>query len=252
MFSLQFTLLKKEEIDMKKLIILTVLILTLTTLISAQTKKCFKNNGLKDGHTVYLTLNGSQVSGEFIVMRDYQTEERYIYSGTNLNNNLSINFANGKSPYQLPPKVKKGVWALKKVGDVESLSIKIYGKNYETNKYSAYFATYESCDSSYETLAKNAARITFAKGATSATTEFVSDGKSVTKSFWLNLGKGQKFSIEAPGCGISFFYPDKTKYEEGTAIDMWGSESLPQSGDYLFVFSWAGEAGKCTIKFSTK
>ena len=237
---------------MKKLIILTLLILTFVTFISAQTQKCFKNNGLKDGHTVYLTLNGSQVSGEFIVMRDYQTEEKYNFSGINLNNNLSVNFANNKSPYQLPPKAKKGIWMLKTVDNAETLQIKIYGRNYETNKWSTYFATYESCDSSYEVLAQNAKRISFAKGATSSTTEFVSDGKTTEKSFWLNLAKGQKFSVEAPGCGISFFYPDKSKYEEGTAIDIWGSESLPQSGDYLFVFSWAGEASKCTIKFSTK
>lgn len=236
---------------MKKLVILTILILSGAVIVSAQTKKCFKNNGLKDGHTVYLTLNGSQLSGEFIVMRDYQTEEIYNFSGTNLNNNLSIIFADDKTPYQLPPKAKKGAWILKNSGSAESLQIKIYGRNYDTNKWSTYLATYEPCDSSYEILAKSAKRISFAKGATSATTEFVSDGKTTEKAFWLNLGKGQKFSIEAPGCGISFFYPDKTKYEEGTAIDTWGSNSLSQGGDYLFVFSWAGEASKCTIKFST-
>lgn len=237
---------------MKKLMILTILILSFVTLISAQTQKCFKNKGLKDGHIVYLTITGRQVSGEFIVMREYQTEEIYNFSGTNLNNNLSVNFANNKFPYQLPPKTKKGNWTLTNNGGAETLNIKIYGKNYDTNKWSTYSATYESCDSSYEVLAKNAQRISFAKGATSATVEFVSDNKTANKSFLLNLGKGQKFSIEAPGCGISFFYPNKTRYEEGTAIDMWGSESLPQSGDYLFVFSWAGEASKCNIKFSTK
>ncbi len=237
---------------MKKIIVLTFIMIFWAMSVSAQTQKCFVNKGLKDKHIVYLTFDGVKVTGEFTVEKGYETATTYNFSGTNLNNNLSINFANGKSPYQLPPKAKKGVWMLKKAGDVESLSIKIYGKNYETNKYSAYFANYESCDSSYETLAKNAARMTFAKGVTSATTEFVSDGKTAEKSFWLNLGKGQKISIEAPGCGISYFYPDKTKYEEGTAIDMWGSESLPQSGDYLFVFSWAGEASKCSIKFSTK
>ncbi|HRH40168.1 MAG TPA: hypothetical protein PKY82_00895 [Pyrinomonadaceae bacterium] len=237
---------------MKNLIILTILFLLFVSFVPAQTKKCFKNNGLKDGHTVYLTLNGNQISGEFIVMREYQNEEKYNFSGTNLNNNLSVSFADNRLPYQMPPKAKKGNWVLRTVDNVESLQIKTYGQNYETNKWSTYLATYESCDPSFEFLAKSAKRISFARGATSATAEFVSDGKTVTKSFWLNLGKGQKFSIEAPGCGISFFYPNKTKYEEGTAIDIWGSESLPQSGDYLFIFSWAGEANKCNIKFSTK
>lgn len=237
---------------MKKLIILTVLILSFVVAISAQTKKCFKNDGLKDNHTVYLTLNGSQISGEFVVQREYQTTETYNFSGTNLSNKLTVTFANNKFPYELPPKAKKGNWTLVTTGNSETLQIKTYSKNYDTNKYSISSATYESCDSSYEVLAKSAKRILFAKGATSATTEFVSDGKTTEKTFLLNLGKGQKLSVEAPGCGISFFYPNKTKYEEGTAIDMWGSESLPQGGDYLFVFSWAGEASKCTIKFSTK
>lgn len=237
---------------MNRFLVIGFLCAVLSISISAQAKKCFKNNGLKDGHTVYLTIEGSKVSGEFIVMRDYQNQETYTFSGTNLNNNLSITFADNKTPYQLPPKAKKGNWTLKAEGGEESLQIKIYGKNYDTNKWSIYSAAYESCDSSYEILAKSAKRISFAKGATSATTEFVSDGKTTEKAFWLNLGKGQKLAIEAPGCGISFFYPDKTKYEEGTAIDTWGSNSLPQGGDYLFVFSWAGEASKCTIKFSTK
>ena len=237
---------------MKKLIILLILILSFSVLVSAQSPKCFKNNGLKDGHTIYLTVNGTKVSGEFIVMREYQTQETYNFIGTNLNNNLTISFAENKFPYQLPPKAKKGAWTLKNLGTAETLQVKIYGRNYDTNQWSVYSATYEPCDSSYEVLAKSATRISFAKGATSASTEFVSDGKTVEKAFWLNLGKGQKLSIQAPGCGISFFYPDKTKYEEGTAIDVWGSEFLPQSGDYLFVFSWAGEASKCTIKFSTK
>lgn len=236
---------------MKRFLMIVSILIGLTASLSAQTQKCFKNNGLKDRHTVYLSIEGSKVSGEFIVMRDYQNQETYNFSGTNLSNNLSIIFADNKFPYQLPPKAKKGNWLLKTSGSAESLQIKIYGKNYDTNKWSTYSAIYEPCDSSYEILAKSAKRISFAKGASSATTEFVSDGKTVEKAFWLNLGKGQKFSVESPGCGISFFYPDKTKYEEGTAIDTWGSNSLPQGGDYLFVFSWAGEAGKCTIKFST-
>lgn len=238
---------------MKKLIILTILILSVATFVSAQSsQKCFINSGLEDKHIVYLTIDGANVTGEFTVEKGYESATTYNFSGTNLNNNLSINFANGKSPYQLPPKAKKGVWAVKKVGDVESLSIKIYGKNYDTNKYSTYFATYDSCEPSYETLAKKAKRVTFAKGATAATVTANLLDKSDRNSFLINLAKGQKVAVEAIGCGVSFYYPNKTLYEEGTAIDMWGSESLSQSGDYLFVISMAGELNKCTVKFSTK
>ena len=76
--------------------------------------------------------------------------------------------------------------------------------------------------------------------------------KSDRKSFLINLRAGQSLSVEAIGCGISFFYPNKTAYEEGTAIDTWGSTSLPQTGDYLFIISPAGEPGTCSVRFEAK
>ena len=237
---------------MKKSVILVVLFLSAVIYVSAQTsKKCFVNEGLKDKHIVYLTIDGTKVTGEFVVEKDYETATNYNFSGTNNANNLSINFADNKFPYQLPPKVKKGVWMLKKVVDEEVLSIKIYGKNYETNKYSNYFADYASCEPSYETLLKKAKRITFAKDATSATVKANLLDKSDRNSFLINLAKGQKLSVEAIGCGISFFYPNKTPYEEGTAVDMFGSNSLTQSGDYLFAISMAGELKTCSVTFKT-
>ncbi len=236
---------------MKKIKVFSFMMLCWALPVSAQTQKCFVNAGLEDKHIVYLTIDGTQVKGEFIIEKGYGAATTYNFNGTNLNNNLSINFANAKIPYQLPPKAKKGVWLLKKVGEVETLSIKIYGKNYETNKYSAYFATYESCEPSYETLAKKAQRISFANGATSATVNVTLTDEADKKSFWLKLGKGQKFYIEAPGCAIAIYYPDKTPDSEG-AIDTWGDDSLPQGGDYLLVFSPAGVPGTRTIRFSTK
>jgi len=236
---------------MKKIILLGFMMIFWAIPISAQTQKCFVNAGLKDKHIVYLNIEGANVKGEFIIEKDYESATTYNFSGTNLNNNLSINFANAKAPYQFPPKAKKGVWKLKKVGDEETLAIKIYGKNYETNKYSAYFATYEPCEPSYESLAKKAQRVSFTSGATSATVTVTLAGEADKKSFWLKLGKGQKFYIEAPGCAIAIYYPDKTADSEG-AIDTWGSDSLPQGGDYLLVFSAAGVPGTRTLKFSTK
>jgi hypothetical protein len=238
---------------MRKSIILAALILSAAICVSAQpSKKCFVNEGLKDKHTVFLTIDGTKVTGEFAVEKDYETATNYNFTGKNSANTLSINFADNKYPYQLPPKAKKGVWLIKKVGDEEVLSIKIYGKNYDTDKFSNYFADYRSCEPSYETLLKKAKRITFAKGATSATVTANLINKSDRSSFLINLAKGQKLSVEAIGCGISFFYPDKTPYEEGTAIDMWGSNLLTQTGDFLFSISTAGELNKCAVKFSTE
>lgn len=237
---------------MKKLIMAIILTLSLTIFASSQTNKCFVNYGLKDKNIVYLTLNGTKVSGEFTVEKEYENSTTYVFSGTNSNNNLSIIFANNKRPYQFPPKTTKGIWLLKKVGDVETLEVKTYGKNYETNKYSSYFATYDSCEPSYSIVLAQAKRISFAKDENSATANVVLQSKSDRNSFLLNLAKGQKFSVEAIGCGISFFYPNKTKYEEGTAIDTWSNDSLTQSGDYLFVISSAGETKECTVRFTTK
>lgn len=237
---------------MKRITWLSLLICGLFSIAHAQSK-CFVNGGLKDEHRVYLNISGTNVSGEFVIVRDYndETRETFMFSGTKTGNNLNVKFAANKIPESFPPRLKSFLWTIAATGDKEILRVKLYGKNNATNKYSVYPADYDSCEPGFAELKKIAKRISFAKGATSATEETSFTSQSGRKTFLLGLKKGQKISVEAAGCGISFYYPDQKSYEEGTAIDTWGSDSLMQSGDYLFVISPAGMPGKCSVIFKT-
>jgi len=225
-----------------------LLVLMYSTAAQAQ-QKCFSNVGLKDGHEIHFTVTGKNISGEFRVARDFDAAnaEIYPFKGTVSGTSLSVKFA-GEAPDSLPVSPMTKRWTL--VGSV--LRVTLYGKNYNTNKWSNYTADYKPCASPYDTARSISKRVTFAKGSTSATFPVSFTAKDQKQSFLLGLRHGQSLSVMAPGCGISFFYPNKKEYEEGTAIDTWGSTSLSQSGDYLFIISPAGEPGTCSVRFEAK
>lgn len=211
--------------------------------------KCFSNAGLKDGHEIHYTVTGMAVSGEFRVARDFDTANPVIYpfKGTLSGTALSVKFT-GDAPDSLPSSPAQKRWTLVPGG----LRVTLYGKNYVTNKWGNYTADYKPCATAYDTARVAAKRVSFPKGSTWATFPSSFASQDQRHSFLLGLRKGQSISVLAPGCGISFFYPNKTAYEEGTAIDTWGSTSLPQTGDYLFVISPAGEPGSCSVRFEAK
>lgn len=223
-------------------------VLVFSTAAQAQ-QKCFSNTGLKDGHEIHYTVTGKTISGEFRVARDFDAAnaEIYPFKGTVSGTTLSVKFA-GEAPDPLPASPATKRWVI--VGSV--LRVTLYGKNYNTNRWSNYTADYKPCVSPYDTAFATAKRVTFAKDSTSATLSTTFTRKDDKRSFLLGLRRGQSISVLAPGCGISFFYPNKTEYEEGTAIDTWGSTALPQTGDYLFVISPAGEPGTCSIRFEAR
>jgi hypothetical protein len=214
-------------------------------------QKCFVNVGLKDEDRVYLTIDEAKVAGEFAIERGYEAANREIYafSGTKSGNNLTVKFTSGKTPDALPQNLENFEWTMVTTSGNESLRIPFYGKDYTTNKYAVYSANFESCEPGYAVLARTAQRVAFAKGASSARVAVALKAKTERKTFLLNLGKGQAASVQAIGCGISFYYPDKTRYEEVTAIDAWSSKALAQSGDYLFMISSAGSTKTCNVTF---
>ena len=55
--------------------------------------------------------------------------------------------------------------------------------------------------------------------------------------------------MHAPGAGISYFDPEKKRYEEGTAIDDLNIDHA-KAGDYLLVFSPASEPQRCSVTFT--
>ncbi len=212
--------------------------------------KCFRNDGLRDNHIVRFEADGGDVAGSYFVESDGNAEQTQIFdfSGTRSGNTLTVEFAGDAPPGVAPSKTKGSIWTLAQSAEGEILQIKFYGKNYETNKYATQSAEFVSCEPNFATLAKQAKRISFARGAKSAALALSFKIQSERKAFRLGARKGQTFSVMSPGCRISVYYPDKTADQEG-GIDTFSLDNLPQSGDYLFVISPAGEPGDCNTTF---
>lgn len=238
---------------MQKALSILVGILSISVVAASAQSKCFENNGLKDGHSIEMSISGKTVNGSVGIAPDYDTDrvKRYDFTGTIAGSVISVKFPD-QSPVEFPSSPPTKRWTLVRTATGEKLRVTLYGKNYTTNKWGNYTADYTACKDPYDEAASTAKRITFAKGKTSWASDLRFTSKGEKKSYKLGLRSGQKVSVLAPGCGISFFYPDKTPYEEGTAIDTWGSDKLPQSGDYLFVISPAGEPGVCKVRFEAR
>lgn len=130
---------------MKKLIGILLLGLVFgVTSASAQKDYCFENKGLKNQHRVSLTITGSKVEGTFEVSgyEESTSAETFDFTGTRRGNLLMVKFE-GAVPYERAPgtKHKPITWTFYKT----SLRIPIYGKNYDSGKYSVYSASYTKC-----------------------------------------------------------------------------------------------------------
>jgi hypothetical protein len=212
--------------------------------------KCFRADWLQGERVVNFRVNGSKVTGTFVVGSggDTPSDATYEFTGTLKGDTLTVEFADDKLPDVSPSEMKSLVWSLVRSGGTESLRIKFSGKNYETNKYEVSFADFKPCGESYEALAKGAERVRFARGANSASFPLVFKTKDERKTFLLNMKAGQRIEVEAAGCTISFYYPDKREGAE-PSLDGFSPDRLTQSGDYLFVLSPAPSPGKYSVKF---
>ena len=108
---------------------------------SAQTKYCFENDGLKAKTTLSFTVSGNKISDGIYEFADYEdsgSPPTASFSGTKSGGILTIKF-DGKAPDEFS-KIKKITWTLGK-----SLKVQMYGKNYTTNKWSVYAATFTKC-----------------------------------------------------------------------------------------------------------
>jgi hypothetical protein len=242
----------KGALTMKNKSIFYLLCILLGSYTSANGQaltKCFRAEWLQGERVVEFTLKGNKASGTFIVRGDSIANTGiYNFSGALEGNTLTVAFDGNNLPDVSPSEMKSLVWTLVKRGDKESLRIKFSGKNYETNKYEESFADFEPCDQSYAALSRRAVRVQFARGTNSASYPVVFKTKDESKSFLLNMKAGQQLQVEAHGCTISFYYPNKQAGEE-PSIDNFSPDRLTQSGDYLFVISPAPSAGKYSVKF---
>lgn len=214
--------------------------------------KCFQNDGLKDRHRITMAMERRTVTGVFTVIREYDAAktEDFPFTGPRSANEMTVNFPGGKFPEELFSKAKRITWAVEDSGDTEVLRVKLYGMKYEVGLYETYSVVYETCEPTYDNLFKIAENVQYAKDATEATVTAAFIRKNERKPFLVDVIGKRRFSVTAPGCGISYFGPDKKPYNEGTAIDALTIDSPPSSGYYLFVLSPAGEPGTCSVKFA--
>ena len=131
-----------------KTALLFFLIMTCAMVSAAQTKsKCFRSGWLQGERSVNLTISGNKVTGTFTVeSADESSPKVYGFRGTLRGRKLTVAFAANKRPDISPSELKGSIWRLVKNGNRELLRIKVFGKNYETNKYEDSFADFESCD----------------------------------------------------------------------------------------------------------
>jgi len=130
-----------------KTLALCFLILAYAVGCTAQSNsKCFRAEWLQGERSVNLAINGNKVSGTFMVgSSDDPDRKTYSFSGTRRGNVLTVRFAENKRPDVSPSELKNLVWTLVRKGNRELLRIKVFGKNYTTNKYGDSFAYFEPC-----------------------------------------------------------------------------------------------------------
>jgi hypothetical protein len=244
----------RRIIIMKKISSVAILILAFYSFAAAQAQeKCFQSGWLQQTHYINFKIEGGKVSGIFTVSRDGE-DTGYDFTGAINANTVTVKFAGGKVPDISPSEMRGPVWTLARKGTEEILKIKVYGKNYQTNKYEISYAQYRSCVPSYAALAAAAKPVAFSKGAKSAAIKLSFADNEESKVFLVNARKGQSMVVEAYGCGVMIYQPDKKLYYEvenpgeadsgksSVVLDVASILSLPQTGNYLVILKNAGGA----------
>ena len=103
---------------------------------------------MQGDRSVNLAITGNKVAGTFVMSSGDDPPQSYRFSGTRRGNVLTVAFADGKLPDITPSEIKSLVWTLVKTGKRQQLRIKVFGRNYQTNKYENSFAYFrrKSCE----------------------------------------------------------------------------------------------------------
>lgn len=227
--------------------------------------KCFRAEWLQGARVVRLRAEGGKVWGTFVVEGGDGSEASYDFSGRREGDRLTVEFAGDRLPDLSPSEMRSPVWTLTRRGGRELLRVKLYGKNYRTNRYEENFADFEPCEAGpdnpgdvYAALARKARVVRFARGATSAgfrldtLAEF--QAMKSPAAFLVNAAANQSLEVRADGCVVEIYLPGGKRYEyveweqggeksyAGSKIDGLSVERLPLSGDYLVVVRKPSEA----------
>lgn len=229
------------------------LIFSAPAMAQALVDKCFQGDWLQQNHSVIFRIKGTHVSGYFTVRNDDDQETEYDFTGKKNGNSITVKFVGGKIPDIAPSEIKNFVWTLAPKAGAEVLRIKVYGKNYTTNKYENGTAEYRACPVLRAmTMEEMAKPVAFAKGTSSAKESISFSNDNQQKIFSLNVRKGQTLDIVALGCTITVYQPDKKLFyrlenpgspdsgKSSVALDMMSIKPLPQTGNYLIVIKNAG------------
>jgi hypothetical protein len=133
---------------MKKILLQITICLALGTVVFATaqvTEKCFSATWLQGIHNVIFEISGQDVSGQYDIINGEGEKKSYRFTGTLAGTRLTVKFADDKLPDIAPSEMKTTVWTLTGTGAREVLKIKVYGKNYRTNRYQTSFAQYPTC-----------------------------------------------------------------------------------------------------------
>ncbi|MBX7169981.1 MAG: hypothetical protein K1X72_03415 [Pyrinomonadaceae bacterium] len=124
-----------------------ILIIAFTLLIGivqafAATDYCFENEGLKGTTLITFSISGNKVTDGEFSFSEYDSKtssETYDFKGIKTGNTLTIKF--DRTVPQTFSHITKLIWTL----GTKTLKVQMYGKNYETNKWSVYSATLSKC-----------------------------------------------------------------------------------------------------------
>jgi len=218
--------------------------------------KCFSADWLQGRRVVKLSVDGGKVAGTFTVEGDGAARgaATYEFKGDLRGNTLHVAFAGGRLPDVSPSEMTSLAWTLARDGGREVLRIKFRGKNYETGRYADSLAVFEPCDGGggdYDSLARRARTVRFAKGADSASLGLASLGEFQAMrepaAFLIGAARSQSLEITAEGCVIQVYLPNGKPYEfvewegegektyAGSMPDRAVIDSLPLTGTYLVV-----------------
>lgn len=133
---------------MKKLLLQIAICFALGTTVSMSAQgeeKCFSATWLQGIHNIILEISDQSVSGHYDILSGEGEKKSYPFTGTLAGTQISVTFANDKLPDISPSEMKSTVWTISGTGLREVLKIKVYGKNYRTNRYQTSFAQYPTC-----------------------------------------------------------------------------------------------------------